>query len=124
MEYGDLNSDKEIYIQIIGKIRDAILSGELAEGKKIPSGVAMATGWNASHQTVLNATRELIGDRLLQATKGAGTFVMDGAQKIIREQENGLLDTLMIPMLVERAKFLDRDPKDVIKLIKNEFDNA
>lgn len=124
MEYGNLNSDKNIYIQIAGKIRDAILEGVLVEGERIPSAAAMSRGWGANHQTVLNAMDVLVEDRLLQKMPGAGSFVMAGAKQTIEDEENGLFDTLMIPMLVERAKFLGRNQKEIIGLIKKEFEIA
>lgn len=124
MEYGELNSEKNIYTQIAGKIRDAIMDGVLIEGERIPSAATMAAGWGANHQTVLNAMHVLVMDRLLQKMRGAGTFVMAGAKQTIEDEENGLFDTLMIPMLVERALVLGRNQKEIIGLIKKEFEIA
>lgn len=61
--------------QIYEKMRQAILSGELAAKSRIPSSRALTAQLGISRMTVVNAYDQLFAEGYLEGKVGAGTFV-------------------------------------------------
>src|SRR3954466_12898624 len=63
--------------QIAAQIRDAMRSGRLSAGERLPSEHELAAEYQVSRPTVREALRLLAAARLVEATRGAagGTFV-------------------------------------------------
>ena len=61
--------------QIYKEIRDAILSGRLTEGSRLPSSRNLTEQIGVSRTTILAAIEQLIAEGFLQTRKGSGTFV-------------------------------------------------
>lgn len=66
-----------LYQALYTHMREAILSGELKGGMKLPSTRALANELNISRNTVLNAYRQLLAEGYLEGRAGSGTFVAD-----------------------------------------------
>jgi len=64
-----------LYRQIYEAIRRAILNGEFAPGRKLPSSRALAVELSVSRITVVNAYDQLFAEGYLEGKTGAGTFV-------------------------------------------------
>src|SRR6266480_2449556 len=71
----DRSSDTPLYQQISDKIREAILSGQLAEGIRLPTERALASALQVNRTTVMNAYNQLAGDGLVEGHVGRGTLV-------------------------------------------------
>ena len=71
----DRSSDNPLYQQICDKIREAILSGQLAEGTRLPTERALASALGVNRTTVMNAYNELASDGLVEGHVGRGTLV-------------------------------------------------
>src|SRR5947207_8418382 len=71
----DRDSDNPLYQQICDKIREAILSGQLAEGTRLPTERALASALGVNRTTVMNAYNELASDGLVEGHVGRGTLV-------------------------------------------------
>src|SRR5438270_4206187 len=71
----DRSSDTPLYQQISDKIREAILSGQLGEGTRLPTERALASALNVNRTTVMNAYNQLAGDGLVEGHVGRGTLV-------------------------------------------------
>lgn len=71
----DADSASPIYRRIYDAIRQAILNGEFASGRKLPSTRALATNLGVSRITVVGAYDQLLAEGYLEGRKGAGTFV-------------------------------------------------
>ncbi len=69
------SSDAPFYRQIYEAVRDAILSGRLTSGTRLPSSRSMATQLSVSRITVVNAFDQLVAEGYLESRTGAGTFV-------------------------------------------------
>src|ERR1700680_1794403 len=68
-------SSTPLYQQICEKIRDAILPGQLAEGKRFPTERALAAALGVNRTTVMNAYNQLASDGLVEGHVGRGTLV-------------------------------------------------
>jgi len=64
-----------LYRQIYEKIREAILTGQLAGGVRLPPSRALATELGVSRNTVVNAFEQLMAEGYLEGKIGAGTYV-------------------------------------------------
>src|SRR6266571_3599913 len=69
------NSGVPLYRQICQKLREAILSGELAEGVRLPTERALANELGVNRTTVMNAYNELASEGLVEGHVGRGTIV-------------------------------------------------
>ncbi len=64
-----------LYRQIAQRVREAILSGELIEGTRLPTERALAQELSVNRTTVMNAYNELASEGLLERHVGRGTVV-------------------------------------------------
>ncbi len=73
----DRKRPEPLYRQLSGRIRDAMLSGRLRPGDRLPSTRQLSLFLGVHRNTVVAAYRELEQIGLLRSTVGAGTFVLD-----------------------------------------------
>jgi 2-aminoadipate transaminase len=69
------NNGLPLYRQICQRLREAILSGELAEGTRLPTERALARELGVNRTTVMNAYNELASEGLIEGHVGRGTLV-------------------------------------------------
>jgi DNA-binding transcriptional MocR family regulator len=69
------NSGLPLYRQICQSLREAILSGELAEGVRLPTERTLASELGVNRTTVMNAYNELASEGLIEGHVGRGTLV-------------------------------------------------
>lgn len=71
----DRRSDRPAYHQIADRLREAILSDELAAGSRLPSERALIEEYDAARGTVRQALAVLRAEGLIQVEHGRGAFV-------------------------------------------------
>src|SRR5579859_7214677 len=71
----DRKSGIPLYRQICQSLREAILSGALAEGTRLPTERALASELGVNRTTVMNAYNELASEGLIEGHVGRGTLV-------------------------------------------------
>ncbi len=71
----DRSSNAPLYRQICQGLREAILSGQLAEGTRLPTERALANELGVNRTTVMNAYNELASEGLIEGHVGRGTLV-------------------------------------------------
>jgi GntR family transcriptional regulator/MocR family aminotransferase len=71
----DRSSRLPLFRQLDNQIRQAILSGRLPLGTRLPSSRALARDVGVSRLTVVNAFQQLVAEGFLEARRGAGSFV-------------------------------------------------
>lgn len=64
-----------LYRQISQRLREAIISGELAEGVRLPTERALAHELGVNRTTIMNAYNELASEGLIEGHVGRGTLV-------------------------------------------------
>ncbi len=69
------NNGVPLYRQISQRLREAILSGELIEGLRLPTERALANELGVNRTTVMNAYNELASEGLIEGHVGRGTLV-------------------------------------------------
>ncbi|HLS06083.1 MAG TPA: GntR family transcriptional regulator [Wenzhouxiangella sp.] len=95
-----------IYQQLRDKTVAAILDGTLAEGEALPSVRQVAVDFKVNPLTVSKAYQSLVDDDLIEARRGVGMFVREGAQaRLLKSERRHFLETEW-PRLAERIQQL------------------
>ena len=81
-----------IYEQIVIQIKNAILSGELAEGEPLPSIRLLAKELRISVITTKRAYEELERDGFIVTMSGKGSFVAPQNLELLREEQRRELE--------------------------------
>lgn len=79
-------SGKPIYEQIVGQIKDLILSGALREGDALPSMRLLAKELRISVITTKRAYEDLERDGFIETVAGKGSFVARKNVEFLREE--------------------------------------
>ena len=111
-----------IYLQLARIIRDAVAAGDLPEGKAIPSVRQVSAEQGLNPQTVLNATRLLMDEGILEKRRGIGIFVKEGARTALLGEGLKRFKAADVPTLVDRARLLGLTRKATLDLVKEEFE--
>jgi GntR family transcriptional regulator len=95
-----------IYRQLRDRVVAMILDGELKEGDPLPSVRNVAADLRVNPLTVLKGYQSLVDERLVEARRGRGMFINEGARKLLMkaERERFLADEW--PALLERIERL------------------
>lgn len=117
----DFNLNIPIYLQVAQMIRDAIVSGDLPEGEAIPSVRQISVEQELNPQTVLNATRLLMEESILEKRRGIGIFVQAGAKENLLKNEREKFRTQDVPEMVTRAKLLGLTAAKTVEIVKEAF---
>ena len=71
----DATSDEPLYRQLYFAIREAILSGRLKPGQRLPASRSLAADLKLSRNTVVTAFDQLVAEGYIDGRTGAGTYV-------------------------------------------------
>ena len=110
------SSNKPIYEQIASRIRDAILSGELAPGQALPSIRALANDHKVSVITTKRAYADLEAAGFIDSVQGKGSFVTGGSLELQREEALRTLESRLAAIVDEGAS-LGLEAKDLHEMI-------
>ncbi len=79
-------SGAPIYAQIVDQIREAILTGALAEGDALPSIRVLAKDLRVSVITTTRAYSELAAEGFVANVPGKGSYVLPRDSELVRER--------------------------------------
>jgi GntR family transcriptional regulator len=99
----DHSSGVPVYRQIIAQIENAILSGRMSSGDRLPTIRALAVALKINPNTISKAYCELEIRGILVTQVGSGTYISDGKQNLkenVRENKiSALIDRFMREMI-------------------------
>lgn len=81
------NDKRPIYRQLRDRVVAMILDGDLKEGDPLPSVRNVSTEYRVNPLTVLKGYQQLVGEGLVEARRGLGMFVKDGAAALLLRVE-------------------------------------
>ena len=105
--YIDNRSGAPIYDQIYSQIKDAILSGQVAEGEALPS---------------IRAYDELENEGFIYTLPGKGCFVAERSTELLREENLRKIESHMqeIRRLANACRLTEQELDDMWRLQKEE----
>ena len=77
--------------QIFGDLRDAIVSGQLVRGARLPTEKQLAEQYGVSGPTIREAVRGLTTARLVEVRHGSGAYVTAEADQLLAVSLNAML---------------------------------
>jgi GntR family transcriptional regulator len=81
------HDSRPIYLQLRDRIAAMILEGVLREGDALPSVRTVAAESRVNPLTVLKGYQHLVDEGVVEARRGLGMFVKDGAGPLLRREE-------------------------------------
>ena len=81
------NDSQPIYRQLRDRVVAMILDGVLNEGDPLPSVRNVAAEYRVNPLTVLKGYQQLVDEGLVEARRGLGMFINDGARKLLLAAE-------------------------------------
>jgi GntR family transcriptional regulator / MocR family aminotransferase len=109
----DRSSIVPLHRQVCAALRDAILSGRLRAGARLPSTRTLADDLGLSRTTVFNAFDQLLAEGYLQGRQGSGTYV---AEELVAELLRGMAEVPSGPEKSSAAPALSRRGAQLVAL--------
>ena len=118
-------SGEPIYIQLIRQIKNAVASGILNPGDRMPTVRELATKLVVNPNTVARAYRELVRDGVLKAEKGqtGGTFVKMETQPLFQVEREKRLKPF-IEQLIAEAQVLGISDENLLRQVEKVLKKA
>ena len=107
------HEDRPIYRQLMEQIVARIIDQTYREGELLPSVRQIASDYLVNPLTVARAYREL-GD-LTETRRGIGLVVKEGVRDLLLRREQKRFLREQWPVIRERIKALELDPKELLK---------
>lgn len=98
--------DIPLYRQLYDAVRDAVLSGTLPSGERVPATRTLARHLGVSRNTVLEAFEQLFAEGYLETAQGKGTFVAEGIAVLSESQVEKPEVSSDMPVLSARGQRL------------------
>jgi GntR family transcriptional regulator len=120
----DLESGVPIYIQLVERIEQMVLSGQLQPGQQLPTIRQLAADLRINYNTVGRAYLILDQEGIISTQQGRGTYIttrLDEAQvqKLWMDKLRG-----MIGQAIHDALALGYSRQDIERIVKEQLDEA
>ena len=120
--YIDNRSGAPIYDQIYSQVKDAILSGQVAEGEALPRIRALAKDLRISVITTKRAYDELENEGFIYTLPGKGCFVAERSTELLREENLKKIEGHMqeVRRLASACRLTENELDEMWRLQKEE----
>lgn len=108
------NDAQPIYRQIRDRVVAMILDGALKPGEALPSVRSVAAENRVNPLTVLKAYQNLADERVVEARRGLGMFVNEGAREVLMESERRRFLAEEWPAIRETIRRLGLDAAELL----------
>jgi len=106
----DVLQHRKLYEQVVERIRQQILSGELTSGDQLPNERSLGERFGVSRTVIREAMKTLIQSGLVEVRRGQGTFVVDGTADALKQSLRmmmGLASEERVGEMVEVRELLE-----------------
>ena len=117
------NSGMPIYRQLFQQLRQRIVSGQLAVNEQLPSVRDLSAELKINLLTVAKVYQLLESEGLAETRRGLGTFVVGGNEMHSVVEKRKLIASA-VEQVVAEAQHLGMDEGEVIKLIRQRFEET
>ena len=112
------NDSQPIYRQLRDRVVAMILDGDLKEGDPLPSVRNVSSEHRVNPLTVLKGYQQLVDEGLVEARRGLGMFVKDGAAKLLLQGERERFLNEEWPRVRETIDRLGLSPEELFAASK------
>ncbi len=116
----EFNNNIPIYIQVMEKIKQEIVTFRLKPGDKMPSSRDYSVELGINFNTVARVYKEMEMEELLFTKRGLGTFVTESSDRVERLRFE--MAKKQIELFVSGMRQIGYTKKDMIKFIEMEND--
>ncbi|WP_312701933.1 GntR family transcriptional regulator [Sedimentibacter sp.] len=114
----EFNNNIPIYMQVIEKIKQEIVTGKLKSGEKMPSSRDYGNELGINFNTVARVYKEMEMEELLFTKRGLGTFVTESEERVGKLRYE--MAKKQIESFIFSMKQIGYTKKDMIKFIEAE----
>ena len=114
----EFNNNVPIYLQVIERIKQDIVSGKLKPGEKMPSSREYSTELGINFNTVARVYKELEMEEIVFTKRGFGTFITESDMQI--ENLRYTMAKERITAFIDGMKQLGYTIKDMVEFIETE----
>ena len=114
----DWNDSQPIYRQLRDRVVAMILDGDLKEGDPLPSVRTVSSEHRVNPLTVLKGYQQLVDEGLVEARRGLGMFVKDGAAAVLLQGERERFLNEEWPRVRETIERLGLPPEELFAASK------
>ena len=114
--------DRSIYLQIKEMIENEILRDILREEEQVPSTTELSKFYKINPATAAKGINLLVDEGILYKKRGIGMFVQTGAKEKIKSQRRESFYNTFVSTLIEEAKALGINKKELIRMIEDHAD--
>ncbi|GHV43348.1 putative HTH-type transcriptional regulator YhcF [Spirochaetia bacterium] len=113
----DNGSGVPVYRQIINQIENAVVSGRMAVGDRLPTIRSLAVSLKINPNTIAKAYNELEIRGIVQTQVGSGTYIADKKPDVARARQKRLREAA--ERFLQEAGELGAGKDEVIKLLED-----
>jgi GntR family transcriptional regulator len=112
------NDTRPIYRQLRDRVVAMILDRDLNEGDPLPSVRTVSSEYRVNPLTVLKGYQQLVDEGLVEARRGLGMFVKEGAAKLLLHGERERFLNEEWPRVRETIERLGLSPEELLAASK------
>ena len=114
----EFNNNIPIYIQVMEKIKQEIITGKLKPGDKMPSSRDYSNELGINFNTVARVYKEMEMEEILFTRRGLGTFITEAPERIDNLRYE--MAKKQIETFIKGMKQIGYTKEDMIRLIELE----
>ncbi len=114
----EFNNNIPIYLQVIEKIKQDIVSGKLKPGEKMQSSREYSNELGINFNTVARVYKELENEKIVFTKRGLGTFITESAEQIDSLRYD--MAKKQIVTFIEGMKQIGYTKEEMIRFIETE----
>ncbi|MFQ7575409.1 MAG: GntR family transcriptional regulator [Lachnospira sp.] len=118
----DVMSRTPVYEQIIGQVKEWVLTGILKEGDKLPSVRGLSVKLSINPNTIQKAYTELDRTGIIITVPGKGSFIAPEAVKIV--SANSIEKTDELVSIVKELAYANVSLDELIKLVTDAYNEV
>lgn len=118
----DVMSRTPVYEQIIGQVKEWVLTGILKEGDKLPSVRGLSVKLSINPNTIQKAYTELDRTGIIITVPGKGSFIAPEAVKIVSANSREKTDELV--SIVKEMAYANVSLDELIKLVTDAYNEV
>lgn len=113
----DFNNTQTIWMQIVDRVFEQVLTGVLKPGDKAKSVREMAVAFEVNPNTVMRSYEYLQNNEIFLNKRGIGFFVAEDAMEKIKVLRKKQFMEDEVPVFLKNMKLLGIDINEIINLI-------